>query len=274
MNLIINDITIEYSSTISTIKDAMVDKPHLKILDDKFSIDVYTIGEFYAEKGSRITVKPHEGTDQKSIDLILNGSIFGAILHQKKILPLHGSSFSFKGKGITICGRSGVGKSSVTTAFCQNGGQFITDDITPIKIDNNIATIVSTNNHIKLWDDTLQTLSIESNDLEKIRPTINKFYFLPQGCTPSEQRLDMLFILSTHHKDSFSIQELNGIEKYNALRDQIYRKNFLKGMPETQRKYFQDLVILTNQVKVISITRPRICNIYSTMRFIENEITK
>lgn len=274
MNYLFKDITTKYANIISTVATPIVDKPHLKIKDDKFSIDVYTIGEFYVEKGSSIMVKPHEGTDQKSIDLILNGSVFGAILHQKKILPFHGSSFSFKGKGITICGRSGAGKSSVTIAFCQNGAQFITDDITPIRFKESIATIISTNNHIKLWDDTLQRLCIEKDGLEKIRPAINKFYFLPQGSTPSEQRLDMLFILSDHNKDYHSIEEINGFEKYNALRHQIYRKFYLKGMPETQKKYFQDLVILTSQVKVISIIRPKTCDIYDTMRIIENEIMK
>jgi hypothetical protein len=274
MNVFLEKHVTTTVQEIDTINGALLDLPHLKVSENKFYMNAHNIGQFYAEHGSNIVINPQEGIDQKSIDLILNGSVFGAILHQKKILPLHGSSFTLNGKGITICGNSGLGKSSVTIAFCQNGGRFISDDITPLKISSNSVSIISTSNYIKLWDDTLQKLHIEAEGLEKIRPSINKFYFLPQGQIPSEQNLDMLFILSKHNKDEFVVNKLTGMEKYNALRDQIYRKLYLKGMPETQKKYFQDLILLTNQIEVIAITRPQICNIYDTMRVIENEIRK
>nr|WP_321487015.1 hypothetical protein [uncultured Draconibacterium sp.] len=69
-----------------------------------------------------------------------------------------------------ICGRSGVGKSSVTAAFCQNGAKYINDDISSMKIDSSKTVILPYKTRIRLWDDTLEKLEIENNELEKIRP--------------------------------------------------------------------------------------------------------
>lgn len=274
MNIFLEKHVTTSIQEIDVIEGALLNLSHLKVCENKFYMNAHNIGQFYAEYGNNIVINPHEGIDQKSIDLILNGSVFGAILHQKKILPLHGSSFNLNGKGITICGNSGLGKSSVTIAFCQNGGQFITDDITPLEISNDSVSIILTNNSIKLWDDTLEKLHIKTEGLEKIRPSINKFYHFPEGQIPSEQKLHMIFILSKHNKDEFITNRLSGVEKYNALREQIYRKMYLKGMPETQKKYFRDLILLSNQIEVVAVTRPQTCSIYDTMHVIEKEIRK
>nr|WP_319573298.1 hypothetical protein [uncultured Draconibacterium sp.] len=171
-----------------------------------------------------------------------------------------------------ICGRSGVGKSSVTAAFCQNGAKYINDDISPMKIDLSKTVILPYKTRIKLWDDTLEKLEIENNELEKIRPEIEKFYLKMRKENYSDFDLNQIFILNIRNKEASEANVLNGIQKYNALRKQIYRKVYLKGMPETEKEYFKQLFLLATKVKVTSIERPQISNIYDTMRFIEEQI--
>jgi len=246
--------------------------PHLQVDEQDFIMNINHVASFRVRDGNQVYIHPHENADSASIQLFLNGSILGAVLHQQRILPFHGCAFEYNGKGILICGHSGTGKSSVTAAFCQNGGRFINDDITPVRINGQGTNVIPIKTKIKLWDDSLLKLKIANNNLEMIRPSIHKFYLPPGESSSAELQLDHIFILCKHHKDGFEVNKLNGMVKYNALRNQIYRKMYLKGMPETEKTYFKQLFKLAGTVRATQILRPDICDIYETMNCIKKEI--
>ncbi|MBW6480992.1 MAG: hypothetical protein K0B37_16295, partial [Bacteroidales bacterium] len=58
----------------------------------EFAMQVEGVGSFYACNGNEVEYMPAEGAAKESLELYLNGSVYGAILHQRNILPLHGSS--------------------------------------------------------------------------------------------------------------------------------------------------------------------------------------
>jgi len=245
---------------------------HLSVCENELILRIQNIASFLVQNGCKVMIFPQPGIDSASVKLFLNGSILGAAMHQRGLLPFHGSSFSYKEKGILICGHSGAGKSSVTAAFCQKTATLINDDITPVCVATSKTTIIPLNTHIKLWDDSLKRLQINQDGLERIRPNLDKFYLPCEKSHESEQALNHLFILSTHQKNNFIARDLDGIEKYNALRCQIYRRIYLKGMPETEKKYFKQLFSLAANVRVTNIFRPKLCGIYETMHFIEQTI--
>lgn len=259
-------------SDVVDIKRYNFSRSHFKIDEDDFLLDLNGIACYRIQKGCRILIYPYDESDSSSVKIFLLGSILGVVLHQKGILPFHGSSFSYKEKGIIICGHSGAGKSSVTAAFCQKAATLINDDITPVCVATSKTTIIPLNTHIKLWDDSLKRLQINQDELERIRPNMDKFYLPWEKSHSSEQALNHLFILSTHQKNDFIARDLDGIEKYNALRSQIYRRIYLKGMPETEKKYFKQLFSLATNVRVTNIFRPKLCDIYETKQFIEKII--
>jgi len=250
----------------------ILSRPHFKVKEDDFFLDVKNVAQYRVRKGQTIRVNPYDNADEDSVNLFLEGSVLGALLHQRGLLPFHGSSFSYKEKGILVCGHSGAGKSSVTAAFHQQGASFINDDITPVSVSDMETRILPIKTRIKLWHDSLDKLNISADNLNRIRPQLDKFYLPVEKGTGSDHKLDYIFVLQSHQEDEYSASELNGIEKYNVLRKQIYRKVYLKGMPETEKTYFKQLFILAKRVPVIRIMRPAICEIIDTMRFIEKNI--
>ena len=72
---------------------------------------------FCIQEGKRIIVSPIEGSDEDEIRLYILGTCMGAILMQRKILPLHGSAVAIDGKAYAIVGDSGAGKSTLASAF-------------------------------------------------------------------------------------------------------------------------------------------------------------
>lgn len=252
----------------------LFERPHLKISEDQLFLQVYNQAQFYIEKGELVNIYLEEGADTDSVQLFLNGSVLGAILLQKKILALHGSSFCYNGVGVVVCGHSGAGKSSVTAAFCQNGAQFITDDITPVSVKEGETYINPLKTEIKLWDDTLAQLSLPSENLRKIRPTFDKFYYPYEPSAELNSKLDLIIILNTHNKEEFISSELTGVNKFIALKNQIYRKLYLKGMPQTEQNLCRQLLSLGQKVRVLQVTRPQKCSIQPAMNFIKQKIVE
>lgn len=230
--------------------------PSVCLNQREFLLDLEGVACFYACNGNYIELMPYPDVTQNALELYLNGSVYGAILHQRKNLPLHGSCFSFQGVGVMICGESGVGKSSLTAAFCLNGADFLTDDITPIFIKEGKPYVWAISDRIKLWSDSLQQLNQNEEGLSRIVPEWGKFYFPMESEKGDEVALDYVFILQIHDKATVEIQELEGIEKFIALRNEIYRKEFLQGMPESEASYLKKLIAMSQNVKITSVFRP------------------
>jgi hypothetical protein len=244
----------------------------MQIKENDFYFNVAGVASYRAKNGNEVQIYPHKKADLASIKLFLNGSVLGAILHQRATLPFHGSCFELDRKGILLCGDSGAGKSSVTAAFCQDGAIFINDDITPVEITESATTIIPIKTRIKLWDDSIKKLEIENTEFEKIRPSLDKFYLPVKKNYQKQQRLHQIFILGIHDNDNFDAIELKGMEKFNVLREQIYRQVYLKGMPATEKTYFKQLFLLAKTVKVTRILRPQEVAIADTRTFIKQQL--
>jgi hypothetical protein len=273
LSILSENINIKYQEEEPQFSDSYIyESPHFKLKEDDFFLDIRDVARYRVCNGQTIWVNPYKEADENSVNLFLEGSVLGAVLHQRGLLPFHASSFKFKDKGIIVCGVSGAGKSSVTAAFCQKEGVFINDDISPVSVSGSEITILPVKTKIKLWKDTLKKLKISEENLSNIRPEIDKFYLPVEKKINEQYKLDCIFVLSSHQKDEYIARELNGLEKYNVLRKQIYRRIYLKGMPATEKKYFKQLFLLAKNVPVVRITRPAICDIHDTMDFIEKKI--
>ena len=221
----------------------------------EFAMQVEGVVRYYACDGREVEYTPVKGASRETLELYLNGSVYGAILHQRKILPLHGSSFVLDGKGILVCGEAGAGKSSVTASFVFNGAAFLTDDVTPMVIREGVPMIMALSDRIKLWDDTLKQLGLKNKGLKKIAPDNEKYYY-PVSKVGSEYfPLNMVFIISAGHEAGVLMREVTGADKFVALRNEIYRWEYLEGMKENEEVYFRTLSGIASTVKVFAVRR-------------------
>ena len=210
---------------------------------------------------------------RNSIELYLNGSVYGAVLHQRKILPLHGSSFRYKGAAVMICGDAGAGKSSLTASFCLNGAEFLTDDVTPLVFRNGIPYIWAMSDRIKLWGDTLDHFERGDKGLERIYPGTDKFFFPIKNRGSVTSKLSLIFLIEINDVTEVNIDEITGPDKFAAVRGEIYRSEYLQGMPENDQLYFRNIVEICQNVKVIRVERSTGTGINSLKKTIE-EILK
>lgn len=245
----------------------------IEVEEKRWHMSIPDIGDYWVEDGERIWIRPVSQCDEASIRLFLNGSVFGAVLHQRGLIPIHGSSFVFEGKTVLLAGDSGAGKSSVTTAFCQNSARFLNDDINPLIVTDDAVRIKKIRTSVKLWEDSLNALSVDDPAKLRIRPDVEKFYVSLNNVVQDEELdLNCLIILQSSTCDTIEYTVPQGTEKYHLLRSVIYRKGYLHGMPLTKKSYFKKLLQVADSVKMYVVTRPMQIPVLDTMNFIKDKI--
>lgn len=253
----LKDVTITVTEQKTQVSFPLYADNWNQVNQNEFALEVEGVAWFYAKNGNYIEICPYEKYNQHTLELYLNGSIYGAILHQRMILPLHGSSFNYNGNGIMICGESGVGKSSITASFSLNGAAFLTDDITPVLFTDNKPLIWAMSDRIKLWADSLQQLKQEKNGLHQINAETEKFFFPMIHDKGETHSLHQVFVLAIHDHLEVKFQEIRGIEKFTALRNEIYRSQYLLAMPECEPAYFNQITCISREISVIKVLRPK-----------------
>lgn len=250
------DVIINITTEKKVVENPLYDDGFYRVSQNEFSMEVEGVASFYACNGKVVEICPVEGYDLNALELYLNGSVYGAILHQRQILPLHGSCFNYNGLGIMICGESGAGKSSLTASFCINGAEFLTDDVTPVLLKKGKPLILSLSDRIKLWDNALEQLMLNKVGLAKIDAETEKFYFPIVSSEKDLFPLSLMFVIEIHDNKEVELVEIFGAEKLITVRNEIYRWEYLQGMPENETDYFQKLIIISNQVRITRVKRP------------------
>jgi GTPase SAR1 family protein len=269
----LNDVKIKSSKTKLFVDSPTFSYDCMQINQHEFSLTVDDIAHFYAANGNFVQISPADKANRESIELYLNGSVYGAILHQRKIMPIHGSCFIYNNKGIMICGESGAGKSSITASFCHNGSNFLTDDVTPLVFTENLPFILPLSDRIKLWDDSLNQLKLSKNNLTQIWSDYKKYYLPIDIEIAKPFPLHQIFIIEIDNKSEVEFQKLTGVKRFTALRNEIYRWEYLQGMPESEAGYLNQLISISINVSVVKVLRPGNIKIDSLRTILSNYIS-
>ena len=126
--------------------------------------------------GRRWNISLEPGADPDWVQLYLNGQVLVALLHQRKIISFHASSFIHDGRGVMILGETGAGKSSLTVSFALAGAGFLSDDLTPVIFKGSKPYIWPLYRDIKLRENTVAQLDISREKLREAEKGTGKQY--------------------------------------------------------------------------------------------------
>ena len=84
--------------------------------------------------------------------------------------------------------------------------------------------------------------------------------------------LHQIFLLGIHDETEVKFREVIGIEKFTALRNEIYRWEYLEGMPECEKEYFEKITCICKEVRVAKVLRPKEIGIEQFCEYVEKYI--
>jgi hypothetical protein len=249
------DVTI----TSGPIPDAAQAKPGLTPTDGGLLLFLPTIGRFRIQSGRLITVDPDPGVPERNLRLFLLGSAFGALLHQRGLLPLHANAVEIAGSAVAFMGPSGAGKSTLAAWFHDHGCRVIADDVCVVGIDRENHPYAAPGlPRLRLWREALELMGrgTEGYDRSYVGPLENADKFdVPistSAAATDQRRLAAVYLLD--RADSFSVQRLHGVEAAEAIFANTYRGSFV-SRAGSQRQHWQTVVRLVEATPVYRVCR-------------------
>lgn len=226
--------------------------------EEEVRVDVRRVGRFTVERGTRIRVAREEGALPEDVRLYLTGVIFGLLLHQRSVLPLHASCVALDGTGVGFAAPSGSGKSTLLAALLRRGASFVTDDICALEPQpSGPWRVWPAATRVKLDPAGMAALDHAQVDLEPAGGERGKFHVrvsAPQD-RGSTVPLSRLYLLA-FGEGKPCLERLSGLEAISALVDETYVLSSAVAMGLSSR-IFKSATALSRTLVVSRLYRPR-----------------
>lgn len=252
------DVTIDYGDVPTELVEPQVTGVRFQAAPGEFLLRVDGIARFHVCDGSRITIAPEKGVHEEDILPFLMGSVFGALLQQRKILVLHASAVEVNGRAAVFCGASGIGKSTLAAGLHQRGYRFLADDLCAISLVNGQPMVIPGFPRLKLWADALKRLDTATDNLQSVRwgGDLQKFFLPADNRTEAPLPVRAVFILSSTNTDALELTVLPGNEKIDPLIANSYRMRFLQGLGG-KKEHFKLCAAVAAKAEVCRVSRPK-----------------
>ena len=252
------NVLIELGRTPESLHNPSSEALFYQAKPNQFLFKVDSIASYFVEEGKRITIQPAAQATEDEIRLFLLGSVFGALLHQRGLLVLHGSAVQTEKGAVVFCGASGAGKSTLAAALQQRAYPILTDDVSVIEFNNTAQPQVLPGlRHVKLWADATKKLGQPIDGLRRVRPQLEKYALPLSDPGPLEPTpLAAIYVLGKGNIHEFSRQTVTSRQKFTLLQRHTYRQQYLQGLG-MQKHHFQQVIRVGACVAVQEIIRPK-----------------
>lgn len=186
------------------------------------------IGRFHVTNGQSIVIDPDPSAARNDVRTYLFGVAFAAVVHQRKLLPLHISAIRTPYGVWAFTGDSGAGKSTLVGLLNKlTGWPLLCDDVAVIRIgDDGKAMISAGLLRLKLWDDAVELLGADRDKLVRDLERENKFH-LKDPVMFNTQTLPLKALVRLERGAEISIAEISGAQLFETVMNGIYRPYFV-----------------------------------------------
>ncbi|MBT5873547.1 MAG: hypothetical protein HOH43_09025 [Candidatus Latescibacteria bacterium] len=215
------------------------------------------VARFLVTDGKEIVVDRVPGSDDNQMYLFLTGSAFGALIHQRGLLPFHASAVKTDAGVIIFTGQVGAGKSTLAGAFHSRGYQILTDDICVISEGADGPTVYPGYPELKITRATTDRLDMDTRNLERMTWRSKDKYLVSvrERFDPAPVSLHAVYWLTPSDVDEIEIIPVEGVEKFNILVTNTYWNQFLDGLG-TGASHFRLATSVAQNALVRRVVRP------------------
>lgn len=221
------------------------------------TITVDEVGRFLVRKGHTIVADPYPGVSHEEVDLYLAGSIMGALLHQRGILPLHCNAFACEDSAILLCGDSGAGKSTLAAWFEARGYPLLTDDVCAVTFTSEGCAIGHPGiPRLRLWSDALVAMERLCQTASPVPWAQGKFELeMASARATKPLPIAAIYHLCENRTGTvFSITPLNRLNAADAITSIIYRRR-IGDLVGQAPGYLRSAAQLTTGTSIFRIER-------------------
>ncbi len=224
---------------------------------DSVLFQIETIGVFRVTNGNLVEVDVKKELTDDHLAVYLMGSCMGAILHQRGMVPIHGSCVTNGHRSVIITGDSGAGKSTLASEFLHQGWKLLTDDVSVLKNLDGVPEVQSSYPSQKLWQDTLSQYSEEKTNIHTLyaRGDSSKFGVSVENVFFDGSAPLSLIIRLLPAEFETTLEPFDGFAKVDQLMRNTYRLGLIAE--ENRQRHFQRCVNLSQKIPMALAIREK-----------------
>jgi hypothetical protein len=194
------------------------------------------VGCYLIRDGREIVVEPVPGASDRNVRLFLLGSAFGALLHQRGLLPLHANAIEMEGKAVAFSGHSGAGKSTIAAWFHDRGHRILTDDVCVIGFDAAGRALAYPGiPRLRLWREALEASGRDAGEYLRSFDAMDKYDVPSERHALEPLPLAAIYLLrqADANANGPSIERLQGVDAVETIVSNTYRGAYLRTIGRT-----------------------------------------
>jgi hypothetical protein len=229
----------------------------VKVKSNQLLLTIHHVATYVIQEGKRILVSPVHGSDEAEVRVYLLGSCMGALLMQRKILPLHGSAVVIDGMAYAIVGESGAGKSTLAAALLNQGYPLLSDDVIALSLSpDGMPVVTPSYPQQKLWQESIDLLGLEEGNYRPLYHEITKYAVPVHNHYRNEPvPLAGVFEIVKSECKELEVRHLEGIERLPVFIDHTYR-NYMIPQLRLEQWHFSTVSKIVSQIQVCQLRRP------------------
>jgi hypothetical protein len=200
-------------------------------------LTVPRVGRYLICGGREILVDPAPEASERNVRLFLLGSAFGALLHQRGLLPLHANAIEIEGRAFAFSGHSGAGKSTMAAWFHDRSHRILSDDVCVVGFDEQGQALAYPGiPRLRLWREALEASGRAAEGFHRSFDDLDK-YDVPTEREAPLQPLPLagIYLLRKAEEGDggAEVTRLTGVDAVDTLVSNTYRGGYLRTIGRT-----------------------------------------
>lgn len=226
---------------------------------DALLLTIPDVGRYRIAGGSDIVVDAGANIPASNVRLFLLGSAFGALLHQRRMLPLHANAIEVNGHALAFMGESGAGKSTLAAWFHDHGYRILADDVCVVGFDHAGHPYAAPGlPRLRLWSEALESTGRDASNFVRsyagAAEQMDKFDVPIDASSVRSSPAELAAVYLLERGDRFSITPATGLGAAELLFANTYRGSYLP-LVNGQQDHWQSAIKLVRSVPVFRAVR-------------------
>ena len=246
------DVTVRFGVVPEDLDSSTYMSNFLVSTGDSLLMKINGVAKYLITGGTEIVVEPEKDADLDDVVTFIYGSALGTILHQRGIIPLHGSAIATEKGAVIFVGAQGVGKSTLVAGLSKRGWSVMADDVCAVVREREDYVLCPGFTRSKLTEDSYRKVFGETLPSQHDLPILKKYLspaFKSEKCSPVRAIYHLIA-----DNEGISSSLVKGAQRMQILLENTYR-------PSVQKLYmnasdvFAKYAELSKKIPIYQISR-------------------